>query len=148
MKRIDRSTLLLAVASAAFLAAASHSLAQQPAAPAPVAWHIKNAKVLPADISQQQLRATMKGFALGLGVRCSHCHVGVEGQPLSTFDFASDAKPEKDIARAMMRMVHRLNDEELPAIKGLEAPQVTCFTCHRGSVKPLTVAPEPPPTAS
>ena len=32
--------------------------------------------MLPEDISAQELSATMRGFALGLGLRCSNCHVG------------------------------------------------------------------------
>ena len=69
-------------------------------------------------------------------MRCTHCHVGEEGKPLSTFDFASDAKTEKAIARAMMRMVHRINSADLRSGSG--ASKVTCFTCHRGATKPLT----------
>src|SRR5690349_11296304 len=64
----------------------------------------KNLKVLPADISGGQLLANMKFFAQSLGVRCTYCHVGEEGKPLSTFDFASDSKEHKNTARAMMQM--------------------------------------------
>lgn len=85
----------------------------------------------------------MKGFAQGLGVRCSHCHVGEEGKPLSTFDFASDAKKEKLTARAMMRMVHRINEQDFK-VKQPADLKVTCYTCHRGATKPLIAAPPPP----
>ena len=54
----------------------------------------------------------MKFFAQSLGVRCTFCHVGIEGQPLSTFDFASDAKKEKLTARKMLVMVHRINSQD------------------------------------
>ena len=140
---------LLATGLALFGAASIHSLASAqttptPAAPAP-AKH-KNLQVLPADISREQLFATMKGFAQGLGVRCSHCHVGEEGQPLSTYDFASDAKREKRVARAMLRMTMAINRDTLPAIADLNDAHVTCFTCHRGAVKPLTAPPPPEPT--
>jgi hypothetical protein len=47
----------------------------------------------------------MRGYAIGLGIRCHHCHVG-EGDDPSTFDFASDAKPAKTLARQMMRMTN------------------------------------------
>ena len=67
----------------------------------------KNLKVLPQDIPGPQLLSTMKFFSLSLGVRCTFCHVGEEGKPLSTFDFASDAKREKQTARKMLAMVHR-----------------------------------------
>jgi len=105
----------------------------------------KNLKILPRDMPKAELLGTMKFFAQSLGVRCTHCHVGEEGKPLSTFDFASDAKNHKDTARGMLRMADRLNSE-LPGITGLPDARVTCFTCHRGSTKPLTAPPPGAPT--
>jgi hypothetical protein len=100
-----------------------------------------NLQVLPKDIPPAQLVATMKGFAQGLGVRCEHCHVG-EGNDLSKFDFAADAKPTKATARKMIRMASVLNAEVAtivpPAADASGAARVTCFTCHRGATKPLT----------
>jgi hypothetical protein len=107
----------------------------------------KNLKVLPQDITAPQLLGTMKFFAQSLGVRCSFCHVGAEGQPLSTYDFPSDAKPNKDIARGMMRMVKEI-DANLPAITGQADSKVTCFTCHRGSKSPATMPPPAMPAAA
>ena len=136
---------------AAFLTAPS--VAQPPAGtPAPpkqeFVWpaRISNAQVLPADIGADRLRATMVGFSRSLGVRCQFCHVGQEGQPLTTFDFASDARPHKNIARGMIRLVRRLNAEDLPALVGAsDSQRVTCYTCHRGSAEPETQLPPPPP---
>ncbi len=86
----------------------------------------------------------MVGFSRALGVRCTFCHVGTEGQPLSTFDFASDARPHKELARGMIRMTQQLNRELIPAIVGESArPRVTCFTCHGGSEHPATAPPPP-----
>ena len=96
----------------------------------------KNLQVLPKDIPRPQLMGVMKGFATALGVRCTHCHVGQEGQP-ATFDFASDAKKEKLTARAMLRMIHRINEQDFH-VTDVSKVKVTCFTCHRGSTKPLT----------
>ena len=107
----------------------------------------KNLKVFPQDIKRQELLGNMKFFAQSLGVRCTHCHVGQEGAPLSTFDFASDAKAKKQTARAMLAMVKMLNDKTLPDATGLPDARITCFTCHRGSTKPLTAPPPPEPTA-
>jgi hypothetical protein len=153
MRPIDPSKIALAGAAALFLTAAACSsafaqtapAAAQAPAPADSGWRIKNPKVFPADVPRAQLIDTMKGFTRSLGVRCTFCHVGTEGQPLSTYDFASDAKPEKEIARSMMRMVGDLNGRVLPAIPGLKGARVTCYTCHRGDKKPLTAAPPPPP---
>src|SRR5690349_23794173 len=72
----------------------------------------KNLQVFPKDIARPQLIANMKFFSQSLGVRCTFCHVGVEGQPLSTYDFASDTKKEKSTARKMLAMVHRINQQD------------------------------------
>ena len=107
----------------------------------------KNLKIFSPDTSRADLLANMKFFSQALGVRCTHCHVGEEGKPLSTFDFASDVKPNKAIARDMLRLADRLNEKDLPAIGGLIDPKVTCYTCHRGSKKPATKPPEAPAAA-
>ena len=59
----------------------------------------ENLQVLPQDWPGSRLRPVMQGFSRALGVRCSHCHTGVEGQPLSTYDFASDENPNTERAR-------------------------------------------------
>jgi hypothetical protein len=143
----------IALASAAAVFAVSVAVAQTGAPPASMLAFAnpphKNLKVLPQDISGAQLIGTMKFFAQSLGVRCTYCHVGTEGQPLSTFDFASDAKGHKSTARAMLRLVKEINGD-LPAITGDPNSKVTCFTCHRGSTTPATEIPAgvilvPPP---
>lgn len=134
------------------------SIAQPPDASPPAApkqdyvWpaRIANARVLPAQIGSERLRMTMVGFSRALGVRCTFCHVGQEGAPLSTLDFASDANPHKDMARGMLRLTQRLNETDLPALLGAsQAQRVTCFTCHRGSTTPARMpsAPQAQPPA-
>src|SRR5689334_16213122 len=92
----------------------------------------KNLKVLPKDMPVRAVLDTMRTFAGALGVRCTFCHVGNEGEPLSSFDFASDKKPEKEKARVMLRMVAAINGEHLPKLKDREQPPVavSCATCH------------------
>ncbi len=94
-----------------------------------------NLTVLPATIDPQQLRGTMVAFSRALGVECQHCHVGR--------DFASDANPKKNIARAMMRMTWALNNTTLPGIEGLNQTRVSCYSCHRGAVTPALSPPAP-----
>ena len=86
----------------------------------------------------QRLRAVMTGFTRALGVRCNHCHVGEEGQPLSTFDFPSDENPNKDRAREMLRMLGDIN-EHLSKIEpsGTEPVNMWCHTCHHGTPRPM-----------
>jgi tetratricopeptide (TPR) repeat protein len=96
-----------------------------------------NLQVLPKDISREDLVATMRGMTAGLGVRCTHCHV--ESQDPEKIDFAADRKESKEIARAMLRMVQRINSEfvaTLPAGDSGARERVTCYTCHRRSQKP------------
>lgn len=97
-----------------------------------------NLQVLPKDISKNALVQQMRGFAIALGVRCQHCHIGEEGKPLNTFDFVSDVKPAKQTARLMLRMVEVINTEHLAKIanRAADAEPVTCVTCHHGQNRP------------
>jgi tetratricopeptide (TPR) repeat protein len=100
----------------------------------------ENLEVLPKDTPPEKLRAVMRGFTRALGVRCSYCHVGEEGQPLSAFDFVSDDNPKKDIARTMYRMLGVINDS-LATIdpSGPRRVNMWCHTCHRGVARPATL---------
>lgn len=106
--------------------------------PKPAVTHYTNLKVLPKDISSKNLQQIMvDDFQDGLGVTCSFCHANAkDGHGL---DFASDAKPEKEISRAMMRMTMGINKKYFklkhPLI-GSEALTVTCNTCHKGEAFP------------
>ncbi len=94
--------------------------------------------MLPKNIDQRTLLATMRGFALALGVRCTYCHAGREGTPLDSIDFAKDEKRPKKVARVMMHMMMHINEERLHDVP--ERPQplldVRCATCHRGLARP------------
>jgi tetratricopeptide (TPR) repeat protein len=102
----------------------------------------KNLKILPENTSAVDLRKTMIGFVQSLGVRCSHCHVGVEGRPLSEFDFVSDERQTKQTARIMLQMVRAINGSHLAKIDKTGSPRVavTCVTCHRGVTQPRSLA--------
>lgn len=94
----------------------------------------RNLHVLPDGIGAAELRATMVGFTRALGIRCATCHDGDEGQPLSTYDFASDEKQPKRTARSMLRMVNAINSEYLQK-NGIDTA-VSCMSCHRGVARP------------
>ncbi len=91
----------------------------------------------------QRLGNVMRGFTRALGVRCAHCHVGEDGQPLSTYDFASDEKPTKNTARTMLAILGDVNDR-LDTIEpsGDRAVNMWCHTCHRGRPRPMTLEEE------
>ncbi len=97
----------------------------------------ENLKVLPETMTMQQVRRVMFQFTSGLGVRCSYCHVGEEGEPLSTYDFVSDEKEVKETTRAMMRMVNAINDDHITQLPdGDDRITVNCQTCHHGLPTP------------
>src|SRR5436190_16029653 len=96
----------------------------------------KNVKLL-GDLPVSQFIPVMNYFAVSMGRRCNFCHVNTNGQ----WDYASDAKPEKNTAREMIRMVLDTNKN---FFKG--NLQVQCYTCHRGRNNPLNVPPLPLPT--
>lgn len=97
----------------------------------------KNLQVLPKDISPGDMQKIMVGeFEDALGVSCGFCHAKKDSTEL---DYASDAKPEKQIARQMLRMTLNLNKDyfkiENPMV-GTSNIAVTCNTCHRGDTFP------------
>jgi len=100
----------------------------------------QNLKVLPKDWPGSRLRPVMVGFARALGVRCSYCHKGEEGKPLSTYDFASDDNPNKNRAREMLRMLNDI-EEHLKKIEpsGDKRVNMWCHTCHHGRPRPMTL---------
>lgn len=100
----------------------------------------KNLQVLPKDWPGTRLRPVMIGFTQALGVRCSYCHKGEEGEPLSSYDFASDENPNKNRAREMLRMLKDIN-AHLNNIEpsGDTRVNMWCHTCHRGRARPMTL---------
>ena len=97
-----------------------------------------NLKVLPKDISSKQLQEIMADdFEDGLGVTCGFCHANAkDGHGL---DFVSDEKPEKEIARGMMRMTLGINKKYFKAKHpeiGSNSLTITCNTCHKGEAFP------------
>jgi hypothetical protein len=96
-----------------------------------------NLQIFPKDAPRQQVIGAMQQFSQALGVTCAHCHDWEQGRAAN--DMASDMKPAKNVARAMMRMTGPLN----PAVQAAAAPKpaadvraVGCWTCHRGAAIP------------
>ncbi len=126
----------------------------QDAGPAPQespAWQRRplpkptNLKVLPKDITPQELMRTMRAYAGALGVECNFCHA-VNPQT-HKLDFASDAKDDKGIARTMIAMTHTINEQFMSQVNDPDAmpadKHVTCGTCHRGHSMPAHFMPSP-----
>ena len=100
----------------------------------------KNIQVL-KGVSSDQLIPAMRFITASLGVECSYCHVQDH--------FDKDDKKPKQIARGMMRMMFAIDKNSFE-----DSREVTCYSCHRGSLKPETipmvgseVQPKPQPVA-
>lgn len=97
-----------------------------------------NLKVLPKDISKQELQSTMRAFAFALGVRCEHCHVEKQASEKG-FDYAADDKDAKKAARIMLQMVEAINRDYVGKLEKADhvGPiRVQCVTCHHGLTQP------------
>ncbi|HZX59913.1 MAG TPA: c-type cytochrome [Mucilaginibacter sp.] len=107
-------------------------------APKPADDHYKNLQVLPKNTTEAQMNKIMVGeFEDALGVSCGFCHAAnKDGDGL---DYVSDTKPEKQIARQMLRMTLSLNREyfkiDTPMV-GTANIVITCNTCHKGDTFP------------
>lgn len=117
--------------SLAIIAIGGVAAIEPPVVPTP---EFKNLTVLPKNIRAGELSKIMiDEFEDGLGVSCNFCHA--ENKETHRPDYASDEKPEKEIARAMMRMTLKVNKKyfrlKRPAI-GQPLLPVTCETCHHG----------------
>lgn len=123
------------VTSVLAIIVAFFSIAGSPAGPE---RQYKNLKVLPRNISSKTLQSIMiDDFEDGLGVACAFCHAEEKGS--HKLDYASDAKPEKEIARTMMRMTMKINQKYFgvhrPMI-GESSLIISCNTCHQGRPRP------------
>jgi hypothetical protein len=131
---IATAVLAGAVAICSFAGAGPEAV---PASAAPKSGY-SNLKVLPRNISSKTLQSIMiDEFEDGLGVGCNFCHAEQKGS--HRLDYASDAKPEKEIAREMMRMTMTINKKYFklrhPMI-GDGALIISCNSCHRGQPRP------------
>jgi tetratricopeptide (TPR) repeat protein len=111
------------------------------AQPAQAPWKGENLQFFPKDISREQLTQRMREFSFALNVRCQYCHIGGDGVSFEGVNFASDEKPAKVQARAMLRMVDQLNRTVLPQLPHRSEPRVDveCATCHRGLALPKSL---------
>src|SRR5580700_1213519 len=118
---------IFAAATLVSLGFTSQYLEGQAAEPKTAEQSFKNIvqlKGTPAD----QLGPSMQFIASSLGVERTFCHI--QGQ------MELDDKPAKKTARNMMAMTAAINKE---IFRG--QLQVTCYSCHRGSARPVNMPP-------
>lgn len=98
-----------------------------------------NLKVLPKDLTGEQVNQLMEQWQAALGVHCSSCHtedrenLDSSGRPI--LKFADDTKAEKNVARLMYAMTDEINVKFIAKIDSSGVP-VTCGTCHHGRLGP------------
>ena len=90
----------------------------------------KNIPVL-RGIPVDEFMDTMGMIAAALGLNCLDCHTSDADK--SWDRFAADTTM-KITARRMIQMVNTINKENFKGVR-----MVTCFTCHRGDLKPKVV---------
>jgi photosynthetic reaction center cytochrome c subunit len=103
------------------------------AKPKTAAEAFKNIQIL-KDIPADQFLPSMRYLTVALGVRCDYCH--------DAEHFDCDDKAPKQTARKMMTMMFAINAANFSGRR-----EVTCYTCHRGSPKPVGI-PKLPETAA
>src|SRR3954453_6949579 len=138
--------IAIAFTVSVFLAACAAMQQQKAQASRADTGEFHNLQVFPQNITHDELIANMRGFARALGTRCEHCHAANPPGSKEQFDFASDAKPEKNVARAMMRMMRGANQQIAKAVNP-HGQMVTCNPCHRGHTVPDVTAAEGPAAA-
>jgi hypothetical protein len=147
--------LRIGLAAACLICATFSSFGQDaPPAAAPPQHHPlpkpTNLQVLPKDISPDDLMKRMHAYSGALGVHCDFCHE-VDKQTHKP-NFASDAKPDKAIARTMIAMTQEMNSRFMSQVNDPDATPVdktvTCGTCHRGNTMPAPFTPKPEPPHS
>jgi hypothetical protein len=98
-------------------------------------------KLLPVETHVHGADSLMGEFRDALNVDCNYCHGGGRTQEW-------DGNPRKDIARKMILLVRQINSN-FPGTGQFPVgnQMVTCWTCHRGDVNPVSVGNKryPPP---
>jgi hypothetical protein len=102
---------------------------QQRDAPAMSDTFFKNVQLL-KGIPVDEFMGTMGFFAASTGLNCTDCHVQESGGDWSKY---ADDNSLKRTTRRMIQMVTAINQMNF----GRQA--VTCYTCHRGGRRPVTL---------
>ena len=117
----------------------------------------KNLKVLPKNLTGEQVHKIMRGWAGALGQHCDACHAPYadhrrDAKGRLELDFPSDANPRKEMARLMVKMTEADRTDYIAKVKqldkkmdqdrtGPEPAPLTCGTCHRGHLNPEKYVP-------
>ena len=124
MKIASPLCIAIAMAALSFAVSAQETPSQSAAggaqhhreAPAPT-----NLKVLPKNMTGEQVHEVMHKWAGELGTECTTCHAVDPNRKMPNgrpaMNFADDSKPEKKTARLMLRMVEDINKNYLSKVE-------------------------------
>jgi hypothetical protein len=84
-------------------------------------------KGIPVD----EFMDTMGMFAAALSLNCIDCHTA---ESVGTWEHFADDTPLKRTSRRMIQMVNAINKDNFSGVRN-----VTCYTCHRGDLRPRAV---------
>ncbi len=113
----------LAISGASAQSEPPKAPAEVPARPRLAEEEFKNVQAL-KGIPAEQVIPSMQFIAASLGVECEYCHVAHAND--------KDDKKPKVTARKMINMMMAINKDNFEG-----RHEVTCFSCHRGSAKPV-----------
>ena len=89
----------------------------------------KNLKVLDPKIEESELKVLMKGYAKGLGVKCTFCHVRDA--------YHKDDKKHKLVAREMIIMTASIQEDLKKTFPKKDVSEkFNCVVCHAGNADP------------
>ncbi|HNX23063.1 MAG TPA: c-type cytochrome [Spirochaetota bacterium] len=88
----------------------------------------KNLQVFPKNISDDQLKSTMKTISAALGVKCDYCHIMTAPEKDT---------PKKLIAVKMFKMSGDINARYSADFASKK--KVGCVTCHNGQKIPQMI---------
>lgn len=94
----------------------------------------KNLLVIDKNISKDDLKKMMEGFAAQLGVKCQFCHVDEQ--------YEKDDKKQKSDARKMIKLVLEMKSRKPEFFKTtVKENAIQCSMCHRGRPQPEAFVP-------
>lgn len=94
----------------------------------------KNLQVLDKNISKDELKKTMEGFAAQLGVKCQFCHMDEQ--------YEKDDRKQKSDARKMIQLVMEMKARKPEFFKTtVKETAIQCSMCHRGKPQPEAFVP-------
>lgn len=114
----------------ATIALASVSLSAQTERPKMAEEVFKNVQIL-KGIPVKEFMETMGFFAAATGMNCTQCHVEEAGGNWAKY---ADDNALKQTTRRMIGMMNAINQSYFGGRRF-----VTCYSCHRGSTRPLVI---------